>query len=155
VFSPALPLGARASGAGVTMQPTPGDVHASVRASLLGAAEVSVTYAGGWTIVPPSMPAAVGHRSEAPRVLSERFGADGRYVVSLEGLAGRTYAFRVRTPDATVARTLRADASTGSVVVPADGGASTDRTATITFASTGANADGYVATTVSFGVPRF
>ena len=71
------------------------------------------------------MPAKIGHRSEAPRVLSERLGADGGYTVSLEGIAGRSYVFRLKAP----------------------GG---ERNETVTFPATGANADGYTATTVTF-----
>jgi len=85
-------------------------------------AELSVSYSGGWSIVPPSMPPKIGQRSQAPRVISERLGADGRYVVSLEGIAGRSYVFRVKTP-------------TG------------ERSETVTFPSNNANADGYTAAT--------
>jgi glycogen debranching enzyme len=129
VFSPALPLGAKVTGAGATILQTPGDVHASVTATVTGAAEMAVSYSGGWSIVPPSMPAVIGRRSQAPRVLSERLGADGKYVVSLEGIAGQTYQFRLRTPVA----------------------GAKERVVPVTFPSTGANADGYVATTISFG----
>jgi hypothetical protein len=71
------------------------------------------------------MPAKIGRRSEAPRVISERLGTDGSYVVSFEGIAGRRYEFRVKAP----------------------GG---ERTETRTFPATGANADGYTALTVTF-----
>ncbi len=127
VFSPALPLGAKVTGSGLTVETTPGDVHATVKATVTAAAELTVSYTGGWSLVPPVMPATIGQRSSAPRVLSERLGADGRYVVSLEGIAGRSYPFRLRTP--------------GGV----------NRLETISFPSTGANADGYTAVTVSFG----
>jgi hypothetical protein len=83
-------------------------------------AELSVSYSGGWSIVPPSMPATIGHRSEAMRVISERLDANGGYVISLEGIAGRRYVFRLKTP-------------TG------------ERSETVTFPATGANADGYTA----------
>ena len=59
-------------------------------------------------------------------MLSERLGADGAYTVSLEGIAGRSYVFRLTTP-------------TG------------DRNETVTFPSSGANADGY--TTLILTVP--
>ncbi len=124
VFAPALPLGARVSGTGAVIQNTPGDVHATVKAMVTDTAELGVSYTGGWQIVPPSMPAKIGHRSEAPRVISERLGTDGSYVVSLEGIAGRSYEFRVKTP----------------------GG---ERTETRTFPATGANADGYTAVTLT------
>ncbi len=129
VFSPALPLGAHVTTSGQSAgRPfrgaetieTPGDIHATVKTTVMDAAELSISYAGGWSIVPPSMPAKIGHRSEAPRVLSERIGADGAYTVSLEGIAGRSYVFRVKTP-------------TG------------ERNETVTFPATGANADGYTA----------
>ena len=124
VFSPALPLGARVTKGGAAAE-TPGDLHATVRVKVMDTAELGVSYEGGWSIVPPSMPAKIGHRSEAPRVISERLGADGGYTVSLEGIAGRSYVFRLNTP-------------TG------------DRNETVTFPATGANADGYTALTLTF-----
>lgn len=128
VFSPALPLGATVTGAGVTIEPTAGDVHATVNASVSAAAELIVHYTGGWSIIPPSMPAVIGQRSAAPRVLSERLSSNGRYTASLEGLAGRSYTFRLRTPEST----------TESVI-------------TVAFPTTGANADGYSTASVSLG----
>ena len=125
VFSPALPLGARLSGA----IPTPGDVHGYSKMKVMDKAELSVTYSGGWAIVPPSIPPRIGQRSEAPRVLSERLDTSrgGDYVATLEGLAGRTYTFIVKLP-------------------------SGDRQETVTFPTTGANADGYTVTTLSISV---
>ncbi len=126
VFSPALPLGARVGGAGAADSVhTRGDIHATVKMMVTDAAELSVAYSGGWGIVPPSMPAKIGHRSEAPRVISERLDAEGRYVVSLEGIAGRSYVFRLKTPDG-------------------------DRTETMTFPATGANADGYTSMVATY-----
>lgn len=125
-FAPALPLGARVSGSSVEVQRTPGDVHAHVQARVAESAELSVSYAGGWSIAPPVMPPAIGDRSSAPRVLSERLGARATYVVQLEGLAGRSYTFRVTTPDR-----------------------ATPRPVTVTFPLAGANADGYTATTLT------
>jgi hypothetical protein len=152
VFSPALPLGARIVDTSMTVQPTPGDVHVTVKGVLTDAVELSVAYAGGWQIVPPSMPATIGRRSEAPRVLSERLAADGRYIVSLEGIAGRQYSFRVRTPDAAAARALATEVTGGGAVEMSDvvSGASERRVA-VTFPEKGANSDGYTAVTVSFG----
>jgi hypothetical protein len=118
VFSPALPLGARVT-AGAPSQ-TPNDLHATVRATMMDKAELSVSYSGGWAIVPPSMPAKIGHRSEAMRVISEHLSADGTYTLSLEGIAGRSYVLRVLSP-------------TG------------ERNITVGFPTTGANADGYTA----------
>jgi hypothetical protein len=60
-------------------------------------------------------------------VLSERLGPDGAYVVSLEGIAGRSYSFRVRTPEGA------------------------ERVERISFPASGGNADGYTALTVRFG----
>jgi hypothetical protein len=127
-FAPALPLGAQPSGAGVEAQRTPGDVHGRVRASVTESGELMVRYSGGWTIEPPDMRPAIGARSSAPRILSERLGdaAGAPYVVSLEGLAGHSYTFRVTAPDRPAARPI-----------------------TVTFPSAGANADGYTATTLT------
>lgn len=127
-FAPALPLGAQPSGAGVETQRTPGDVHGRVRASVIESGELTVRYSGGWTIEPPDLPPAIGARSSAPRILSERLGdaVGAPYVVSLEGLAGRSYTFRVTAPDRPSARAI-----------------------TVTFPSAGANADGYTATTLT------
>ncbi|MEP7000248.1 MAG: GH116 family glycosyl hydrolase [bacterium] len=123
-FAPALPLGSRV-GAAIETERTPGDVHARLRVRLTDVAELSVAYEGGWSIVPPKMPPAIGARSSAPRVLSERLGADGSYVVALEGLAGRSYPFHIMRPDSV-------------------------RAISITFPAKGANADGYTATTMTF-----
>src|ERR1019366_7643533 len=66
-FSPALPLGARVSTSRAEIRRTQGDVHASVRASLpmtgAEAVELAISYDGGWCIVPPAMPPAIGARS--------------------------------------------------------------------------------------------
>ena len=114
-FSPALPLGARVPDTAIRSDVTPGDVHATVRSKLSGAsAELRVAYAGGWSLVPPVMPAVIGRRSEAPRLLSERLGADGRYIVSLEGIAGRTYSFVLRAPDVSIARAVSASVTAGT-----------------------------------------
>ncbi len=139
-FAPALPLGAiltsdsASSRQGdevfsypIVMHRTPGDIHAAVKVAAATSLTLRLRYRGGWSIVPPVMPPAIGARSSAPRVLSERL--DGtRYVVALEGLAGTSYTFRVNRPTP-------------------DGGT---RDVTVTFPTTGANADGYTATTVSF-----
>ena len=130
-FSPALPLGARVAGAGITVDTTPGDVHATVHAVLRDSVTLVIPYSGGWSIVPPNMPAVIGERSRAPRVLSERIdgSADGtHYVATLEGLAGHRYTFRVRTP---------ADEHWRDEIV--------------TFPTSGANADGYTRATLTLG----
>ncbi|MEO8621229.1 MAG: GH116 family glycosyl hydrolase [bacterium] len=125
-FSPALPLGSRVA-AGIETERTLGDVHARLRGRLTDVAELSVAYEGGWSIVPPRMPPAIGARSSAPRVVSERIGTDGSYVVALEGLAGRSYPFHIKRPDG-------------------------QRSITITFPTNGANADGYTAKTMKFNL---
>ncbi|HEX7018424.1 MAG TPA: GH116 family glycosyl hydrolase [Gemmatimonadaceae bacterium] len=122
-FSPALPLGATSS---LPVEKTPGDVHATATGTLRDHLTLDVPYSGGWSIVPPKMPAVIGERSSAPRVLSERI-VNGRYTVALEGLAGRTYQFRVR-------ETGRAD-----------------RNIDVTFPTTGANEDGYTARALVVG----
>jgi glycogen debranching enzyme len=123
VFSPALPLGATSA---LHTDQTPGDVHASVQGVLRDHLVLDVTYSGGWSIVAPVMPALIGHRSEAPRVLSERMSG-GRYVVALEGLAGHTYGFRLREFG------------------------KPERSVDVQFPSTGITADGYSARTLTFG----
>jgi glycogen debranching enzyme len=124
-FAPALPLGSRVS-TQAELQRTPGDVHATLRAQVTDAVELAVSYDGGWSILSPAIPPAIGARSSAPRVLSERLGADASYVVALEGLAGQSYVFRVNRPDGTA------------------------RPETVTFPTNGANADGYSTMTVRF-----
>jgi glycogen debranching enzyme len=126
VFSPALPLGARVTGAGATTQ-TPGDLHATVKAMVMDTAELTVSFEGGWGVVMPSIHPKIGQRSEAPRVISERLDASGGYLVTFEGIAGRRHTFRLKTPAG-------------------------ERPATVTFPATGANADGYTTTTATFSI---
>ncbi len=126
VFSPALPLGARASGEGAETTVTLGDVHATARAAVVDGATLAIPFARGWAIEPPAMRPAIGSRSRAPRILSERL-LDGRYVVALEGLAGKRYPFQVHAPDGEV------------------------RAVEVTFPASGANPDGYTATTLTLG----
>ena len=123
VFSPALPLGANTP---LPLEPTPGDVHATVRGTLRDRLTLDVPYSDGWSILPPVMPARIGERSQAPRVLSERL-LGGQYVATLEGLAGRTYQFRVRE----AGKPWRA--------------------VDVTFPASGANADGYSSRTFTLG----
>ena len=150
VFSPALPLGAVASGSGATTKLTLGDVHVTMTAMVIDTAELRVTFSGGWGIVPPVMPAVIGHRSEAPRVVKERLGQDGRYLLSLEGIAGRSYDFRVLAPDAASAQALSVEISAGgSVEIGRVKGS--ERIVAITFPGGGANADGYSAVVATFG----
>jgi glycogen debranching enzyme len=152
VFSPALPLGARAAGAGIVTQPTEGDVHATVKAMVSERAELGVSYSGGWSIVPPVTRPLIGQRSSAPRILSERLAEGGRYAVSMEGIAGRSYVFIVRAPSGDTARVFTIAATAGGTAVAAAASPGrVDRAITVTFPATGANADGYTALTVSFG----
>ena len=124
IFSPALPLGARVTTADAKTEVTPGDVHAAVRTTIGTSATLRVAYSGGWSIVPPDMPAVIGERSRAPRIRSERLEAarrgappgTERYVVSLEGLAGRTYAFRIGAPSNLAAHDLGAETTGGASV---------------------------------------
>jgi len=155
-FAPALPLGARVAGSRVETRRTPGDVHASVRATLpaagAAAVELSVSYDGGWSIAPPALAPAIGARSSAPRVLSERLGGAGAsYVVALEGLAGRSYTFRITAPGRRGAERLDARVGNGATAAldrTTNDGAT--RLVTITFPAAGANSDGYTAATATF-----
>jgi hypothetical protein len=62
---------------------------------------LGVSWDGGWEVMAPLPAARIGDRSLQLRVLGERMEA-GRYVVTLQGRARRTYGLRVRGP-ATVA----------------------------------------------------
>ena len=154
VFSPALPLGAKLSTTIAAAEPSPGDLHATVRASLADSAIVGVRFSGGWSIIPPVMPATIGSRSRAPRVVRERLGgadsSDDRYVVALEGLSGQRYAFKVRAPDDATARALAASASAGATVALASTTTGGERILEVTFPTAGANPDGYTMATVTF-----
>ncbi len=172
-FAPALPLGARASASAAAQQHTPGDLHVTTRVNVQSVAILRVAYQGGWSIVPPVMPPTIGARSAAPRILSERLGAgaSAAYVVALEGLAGHSYTFRIGAPDDGALRRLAASlsargadagasagaragagagASAGAVTLGSASTGGATRAVTITFPSAGANADGFVATTVTF-----
>jgi hypothetical protein len=151
VFSPALPLGATVASVGSTVQRTPGDIHVTLQGSLVDSVSLGVRYAGGWAMVPPALPAIIGSRSRAPRVLSERLNAtstDERYVVALEGLSGQAYRFVIHAPDDANARSLRAESTAGSASLGAASGRG--RAVDVTFPATGANADGYTTATVTF-----
>jgi hypothetical protein len=149
-FAPALPLGARLTGAGATLESTLGDMHASAAARVDRAAELRVEYEGGWRLLPPVMPPAVGSRSDAPRILSERLIEGAGYEVVLEGRAGRRYDFRIRAPSPAAARSLRAAAGAGgSAALAADLGQG-ERGVLIRFPATGGNSDDYTGLTVVF-----
>ncbi len=151
-FSPALPLGARSSVPAADQAHTLGDVHASAHLSLSERGDVSITYDGGWSIVPPSMAPAVGARSVAPRIVSERLGdaAGAPYQVALEGQAGRRYVFVLIPPSRTAAAAVSARATNGADAQVSVAGNGATRLITITFPVAGATADGYTSTLVSF-----
>jgi len=126
-FSPALPLGATTT---LPAQRTAGDVHATVHGVLQpsSALALDVPFSGGWSMLPPPRRTAIGDRSSAPRVLSERI-VEGRYTVVLEGRAGTTSRFRLRESGRW-------------------------RDLDVRFPDTGANADDYTTTTLSFAPSR-
>jgi hypothetical protein len=142
VFSPALPLGATADAPSAA---TAGDVHATVRGTLDGRLTLGVRWSGGWSILPPAMRPAIGDRSRAPRIFSERLEG-GRYTVALEGVAGRSYRFRLRAPATGVSITTTAGGSATIGDAPA---AAEWRDLTVAFPRAGANGDGYSAVTLT------
>lgn len=151
-FSPALPLGAAATGDGSAVHRFTGDAHATVRALVRGSASLLVAFAGGWELVPPEMPAVIGSRSQAPRVLEEGVDEAGRLVAELEGIAGRAYRFRVLTAGAAAARQMVASVGGGgrATLEPHLPGAS-ERTVVISFPAANPDADGYTAVTLRVG----
>jgi glycogen debranching enzyme len=151
IFSPALPHGAVAEGAGVTASRFARDMHGIARALLRDQVELRVGHGGGWSIEPPETRPMIGDRSHAPRVLEERIGADGQYQVIVEGLAGRSYTFRVHAPDQAAASGLLVSAGGGGSAVAGKAAGET-RWVEITLPRSGANADGY--TTASIGFRR-
>ena len=152
VFSPALPLGARATGAGVVTDVTPGDVHATVRGTLGGGAtRLEVPFTGGWSIIPPPARPAIGDRSSAVRVLSERLAGE-RYTVALEGLAGRTYRVRVRAPRVAAAGDLTIATGAGGAAATVTAGVHAEHAVDVTFPAAGANADGYTALSITLSL---
>ena len=161
VFSPALPLGAHAMDANASIRTYAGDVHETVRGTLTNFLRLTVRYAGGWTLVPPTMPPAIGERSRAPRLLSERLvagptgSARGATAcdVAVEGLAGDTYTFEVVAPSDADARLLAVRATAGEAALgPADGGRR--REVRVTFPSAEPNADGYTRATITLYAKR-
>ena len=142
VFSPALPLAASLTGSG-QLERTPGDVHAVVRGTLRDTLRLEVAFRGGWQTIPPRQAPRIGDRSVALRVLSEREDS-GRYVLSLEGQAGRSYTLRVRGP----ARFSVADAAAAAAVDAAG-----YRAVTVSFPADGANSDGFTRRILTFTAP--
>jgi hypothetical protein len=122
VFSPAFPLGPGADGA------TVGDVHIHTSGTLRDSLTLTARHTGpGWRVVTPRADVAIGDRSSAVRVVSERL-VNGQYRATLEGRAGRTYRLRL-----------------------VQGGAESDTL--VTFPMAGANADHYTVTTLSIAFP--
>ena len=152
-FAPALPLGAKVTTDGAVVTRTPGDVHAGVRAVVTDTAHLAVAFTGGWSITPPASSPAVGARSTAPRIVSERLAtsAAAPYDVELEGLAGQAYTFAIVAPTAEAARHLVVRVSNGATqTAQTSAGDSTTRRVTIIFPAAGQNADGYSSTRASF-----
>src|SRR5689334_284414 len=116
VFSPAFALAAGANDA------TAGDVHVTTRGTLRDSLTLTIHHVGGRSITTPRAAVAIGDRSSAVRVVSERL-VNGQYRATLEGRAGRSYRLRV-----------------------ADGRALRDTD--VTFPASGANADDYTVTTL-------
>ena len=151
-FAPALPLGAIITGTAATERRTPGDVHAMARAIVTDSATIRISYDGGWSIIPRMLPPAVGARSKSLRVLSERMQGPGNvsYAVTLQGLAGTSYTFRIVAPVRSAAVRLAANASGATVAMSAESGDRRTRNVTITFSADGANADGFTTAIVTF-----
>ena len=117
VFSPAFALGS------VLDTAPAGDVHVSTTGTLRDSLTLTVQRTGpGFSLIAPRADVAIGDRSSALRVLSERL-VNGQYRATLEGRAGKIYRLRV----------LR-------------GGAESDTL--VTFPTSGANADQYTTTTL-------
>jgi glycogen debranching enzyme len=154
-FAPALPLGARnvrtrndGVGDWIALTPVhrPGAEIAQREVRLSGSDMlIELTWEGGWEVLPPDLPARIGERSRALRVLSERIDG-GRYRVTLQGRAGTGYTLRLRGP---------ADQAPGAVsVLPSSATMEPLRlsapdaggwvTLGISFPATGADEDGYV-----------
>lgn len=151
-FSPALPLGATVGIPAADVQRTMGDVHGTVRARFSEAtAELRVPYAGGWVIFQTDRSGArPGDRSRKARVLSERI-VNGTYTVVLEGLAGERGSFALAAPDPDWKTRIAVQSTNGAnAVFTAEVGASTRRSLSVTFPTTGANSDGYTTTQLSF-----
>ena len=121
VFAPAFPLGSSAGGA------TAGDVHVATSGTLRDSLTLTARQTGsGFGLVPPPANVAIGDRSSALRIVSERL-VNGQYRATLEGRAGGVYRLRI-----------------------ARGGAESDTL--VTFPAAGANADRYSTTTLSIAI---
>lgn len=153
-FAPALPLGARqvsraADGARLEARAFPGAVVAHDSAALRDSVRLAVQWEGGWEVSPPRQAPRIGDRSSALRVLSERMEG-ATYRVNLEGRAGTSYVVRVRAPRgaprmATVGSAAAASRSLRLGEPDHDGWV----TLAVDIPSVGADADGYVAVSLS------
>ena len=123
VFSPAFSLGSVGGSA------TAGDVHVTTSGALRDVLTLTAQHSGpGWSVLTPRADVAIGDRSSAIRVLSERL-VNGQYRATLEGRAGRIYRVRLMR-----------------------GGAESDTL--VAFPTAGANADDYTTTTLSIAFPK-
>lgn len=153
-FAPALPLGARlvsraADGTRLEARAFPGAVVAHDSAALRDSVRLAVQWEGGWEVSPPRQAPRIGDRSSALRVLSERMEG-ATYRVNLEGRAGTSYVVRVRAPRgaprmATVGSAAAASRSLRLGEPDHDGWV----TLAVDIPSVGADADGYVAVSLS------
>ncbi len=151
-FSPALPLGATVALPAADVTRTAGDVHGTVRARFSDVtAELRVPYSGGWSILQTDRSGTrIGERSHKPRVVSERL-VDGTYLVTVEGRAGEQGSFTLMPPDATMTTRVAVQATNGATarITPVPG-RTARRTVSVGFPATGANADGYTTSALSF-----
>ncbi|HEX9755670.1 MAG TPA: GH116 family glycosyl hydrolase [Gemmatimonadales bacterium] len=101
--APALPLGStvedvRVDGARVAHQltQTSHDVSAMVTIPLADRAVIEVRFTGGASLLAPALHPAVGDPVQGLRIVNFT-QAGGRYLVTVEGLSGRSYALEVRS----------------------------------------------------------
>jgi hypothetical protein len=72
-------------------------VHLDCRLPLADKLSIAVRYAPGWEVVLPPPRPNRGERSTGLKLVSQRLAGD-TLVLQVEGLAGRTYRFDIRTP---------------------------------------------------------
>jgi glycogen debranching enzyme len=105
VFAPSLPLGASdiAVSSGEPARPLQlaGAIVAEARGKLRERLRLVVSWKNGWETRMPQMPARIGDRSKALRMVSERM-ENGRYTIRLQGRSGMTYTLGVRAPGASL-----------------------------------------------------
>lgn len=109
LYEPALPLGATvdrvtANGQAVTCEgrATGADTHALCRLPLAARLEIVVRHTRGFAVLLPPAAPERGARTSSLKLLSQRLAGD-TLVLQVEGLAGRTYELRVRTPGGVIA----------------------------------------------------